>query len=158
MNAHISRRACLGVALGVASASRARATETEAATSLVNRAHFLARPEFREALVACFSQVLGCGGPMVLPTKDPAGPILAFKFPGGGSVSVQFTAEALDETSARRGAWLELKCDNPPALEAAVLKAGLPQVHYPATTTFYFAAPGGQVFGVARADRPELAA
>ena len=155
MNAHINRRGCLGVALAVASASQARAAET--ATSLGNRAHFLARPEFREALVACFSQVLGCGAPMVLPTNDPAGPILAFKFPGGGSVSVQFTADALDDILARRGAWLELKCGEPAALEAAVLKAGLPQIHYPATRTFYFAAPGGQVFGVARTDRPELA-
>ena len=157
MNAHISRRACVGMALAVTSASQARATETETATSLGNRAHFLAKPEFREALVACFSQVLGCGAPMVLPTRDPAGPILAFKFPGGGSVSVQFTADALDETLARRGAWLELKCRDPAALAAAVLKAGLPQIHYPPTTTFYFAAPGGQVFGVARMDRPELA-
>jgi hypothetical protein len=156
MNAHISRRACLGVALAVASASDAHAAET--APSLGNRAHFLARPEFRDALVTCFSEVLGCGAPMVLPTHDPAGPVLAFKFPGGGSVSVQFTAEALDETLARRGAWLELKCRDPAALEAAVLRAGLPQIHYPATSTFYFAAPGGQVFGVARTDRPELAA
>ena len=157
MQAHISRRACLGATLAVASASKARAVETEATTSLGNRAHFLARPQFRDALVACFSEVLGCGAPMVLPTHDPAGPVLAFRFPGGGSVSVQFTAEALDEPQARRGAWLELKCRDPAALEAAVLKAGLPQIHYPATTTFYFAAPGGQVFGIARTDRPEFA-
>ena len=45
MNAHINRRGCLSVALAVASASQARAAET--ATSLGNRAHFLARPEFR---------------------------------------------------------------------------------------------------------------
>jgi hypothetical protein len=42
-------------------------------------------------------------------------------------------------------------------LKTAVLKAGLAQIHYSATTSFYFAAPGGQVFGVARADRPEFA-
>jgi hypothetical protein len=157
MNTHISRRAWLDVSLAIASTSQARATETVAATSLGNGTHFLARPEFRDALVTCFSEVLGCGAPMTLPNRDPAGPVLAFKFPGGGSVSVQFTAEALDETLARRGAWLDLKCRDPAALEAAVLKAGLPQIHYPATTTFYFAAPGGQVFGVARTDRPELA-
>jgi hypothetical protein len=29
-------------------------------------------------------------------------------------------------------------------------------VSYPATTTFYFAVPGGQVFGIARSDRAEL--
>ncbi|WP_372784227.1 hypothetical protein [Phenylobacterium sp.] len=155
MTPRISRRACFGAALAFASASRARAAGATA--SLGDRAHFLAKPEYREALVACFSQVLGCGPATVLPTHDPAGPVLAFRFPGGGSVSVQFTDGALDEALARRGAWLELRCADPVALEAAVLKAGLPQIHYAATTTFYFAVPGGQVFGVARSDRPDLA-
>jgi hypothetical protein len=155
MDVHINRRHCLGAALAVASAPQAQAAEST--TSLGNRAHFLARPEFRDALVTCFSNVLRCGEATVLPTHDPAGPILAFKFPGGGSVSVQFTAGALDEASARRGAWLEIRSADPAALQGAVLAAGLPQIRYPATTTFYFAAPGGQVFGIARQDRPELA-
>jgi hypothetical protein len=155
MGAHVNRRGCLGLALmAFAAAPRARAAQTGLA--LGDRAHFLARPEFREPLVRCFSQVLGCGEPVVLPTHDPAGPILAFRFPGGGALSVQFTAGALDEASARRGAWLEIRSPDPAALEAAVVAAGLERIHYPATTTFYFAAPGGQVFGIARADRPEL--
>jgi hypothetical protein len=155
MDSQINRRGCLGIAVAAAAGPQAKAAD--AAISLGDRAHFLARPEFRDALVACFSKVLGCGEPTVLPAHDPAGPILAFRFPGGGSVSVQFTAGALDETAARRGAWLELRCADPSALEAAVLAAGLPQIRYAATTTFYFAAPGGQVFGLARQDRRELA-
>ncbi|HEX4712935.1 hypothetical protein [Phenylobacterium sp.] len=75
----------------------------------------------------------------------------------GALVIAPVTADALDETPARRGAWLELNCRDPAALKTAVLKAGLAQIHYSATTSFYFAAPGGQVFGVARADRPEFA-
>jgi hypothetical protein len=35
-------------------------------------------------------------------------PVLAFTFPGGGSVSMEFTEDALDGKQARRGAWLEL--------------------------------------------------
>jgi hypothetical protein len=143
--------------MAIAAATGAEATAADTAVSLGDRAHFLARPEFRDALVGCLSKVLGCGEPAVLPAHDPAGPILAFRFPGGGSVSVQFTAGALDEASARRGAWLELRCPDPSALKAAVLAAGLPQIRYAATTTFYFAAPGGQVFGVVRQGRRELA-
>lgn len=154
MGGQINRRGCLGVVLAVAASAPAKAAEP--APALGDRAHFLARPEYRDALVACFSKVLGCGEATVLPTHDPAGPILAFRFPGGGSISVQFTAGALDEASARRGAWLELRTSDPAGLEAAVFAAGLPQIRYAATTTFYFAAPGGQVFGVARQDRPEL--
>ena len=152
MGHQISRRACLGAA-ALAAAGTAKAGPQ---IGMTNRAHFLARPQYREALVRCFSEVLGCGPPMSLPARPPTGPIVAFRFPGGGAVSVEFTPEALDEAQARRGAWLELNPADPDALEAAVKAAGLPQVRYPATTTFYFAAPGGQIFGVARTDRPEL--
>ncbi|HEX3367321.1 hypothetical protein [Phenylobacterium sp.] len=155
MSSDINRRGCLGLALAVTSGAQVKAAD--AGPALGNRAHFLARPEYRDALVKCLSKVLGCGEATVLPTHDPAGPILAFRFPGGGSISVQFTAGALDEASARRGAWLELRTSDPAGLEAAVHAAGLPQIHYPATATFYFAVPGGQVFGIARQDRPELA-
>jgi len=154
MTPEINRRGCLGLALALSACSQARAAQ--APVALGDRAHFLAQPRYREALTACFSHVLGCGAPMVLPTHDPAGPIVAFRFPGGGAISVQFTPEALDEAQARRGAWLELRCEDPAALEVAVLAAGLPVIHYAATTTFYFAAPGGQVFGIARRDRAEL--
>ena len=69
---------------------------------------------------------------------------------------MEFPDRALDEAQARRGAWLELKPADPDALEAAVRAAGLPQIAYAATTTFYFAVPSGQVFGIARTDRAEL--
>ncbi len=79
-------------------------------------------------------------------------PILAFRFPNGGSVSVEFTEEALDEQVVRRGAWLEIKADNPADLKRRILAADLPQVQYWATKNFYFVAPGGQVFGIFQSD------
>ena len=149
----INRRTWLGgAALAVAGSAAAASPQV----GMTNRAHFLARPEYREALVRCFSQVLGCGPPMSLPPKPPTGPIVAFRFPGGGAISVEFTPDALDERQARRGAWLELRPADPDALQAAVAAAGLPCIDYAATTTFYFAVPGGQVFGIARSDRAEL--
>jgi hypothetical protein len=76
-------------------------------------------------------------------------PILAFRFPGGGSLSVEFTEDALDEPQARHGAWLEVSVDDPAALKQRVLEAGLPQVKYGPTGRFYFVVPGGQVVGIA---------
>ncbi len=81
-------------------------------------------------------------------------PIFAFRFPGGGSLSVEFTGDALDHTAALRGAWLEIRTNDPASLKQKILDAGLSQVVYPATNTFYFAAPGGQVFGIVSPQNP----
>jgi len=120
--------------------------------ALTNRTHILARPQVKERLVACFSEVLGCGPPASLVAPGHAEPILAFRFPGGGALSVEFTDEALDDTHARRGAWLELKSDDPDGLIKRIRAAGLPEVHYWATKTFYFEVPGGQIIGIFRPD------
>jgi hypothetical protein len=118
-----------------------------------NRAHIFASPKVKEKLIWCFSDVLGCGLPVSL--KPPGlEPILAFRFPGGGSLSVEFTEDALDEQRVRRGAWLEIWSNDPSALQRKILDAGLPQVTHPATNTFYFVAPGGQVLGVVSGRNP----
>ena len=113
-----------------------------------NRAHILVRPQVKEELTRCFANVLGCGAPAILKVPSLAEPILAFRFPNGGSVSFEFTEDAPDEQQARRGAWLEVRTDDPTALKKRVLEAGLMQVRHPATPTFYFVVPGGQVLGV----------
>jgi hypothetical protein len=122
--------------------------KSNAAAALGNRAHFTARPAFKEELIRCFATVLQCGAPATFAAPGIAEPIVAFRFPGGGSISIEFTDDALDEHDARRGAWLEIQTDDPVGLEKQILDAGLEKVEYTATTTFYFAAPGGQVFGV----------
>ena len=116
--------------------------------TLGNRVHFYARPMDREALVRCFVEILECSGPMPLPARGKPDAILAFGFPGGGSISIDFTDEALDPSHARLGAWLELRTTNATALQQRILEAGFEQIQYEATNGFYFAAPGGQVFGV----------
>ena len=116
--------------------------------SLGNRAHFYARPPYRESLVRCFVDVLGCAGPIALPARGQPDAILAFSFPDGGSISVDFTDDALDAEQARRGAWLELRSMDASALQQRVLEAGLERVHYEVTRAFYFAVPGGQVFSI----------
>ena len=119
-----------------------------------NRAHIFASPKVKDKLIWCFSDVLGCGPPISLNAPGLAEPMLAFRFPGGGSFSVEFTEDALDAQRVRRGAWLEIWSNDPAALQRKILDAGLPQVTYPATNTFYFAAPGGQVLGVVPGRNP----
>jgi len=124
------------------------------ALAFSNRAHIFASPNVKDRLIWCFCEILGCGTPASMDAPGLAQPILAFRFPGGGSLSVEFTEDALDEQAARRGAWLEIWSDDPRALRQKLLDAGLPQVKYAPTSTFYFAAPGGQVLGIVSGRNP----
>ncbi len=116
--------------------------------ALGNRAHIVAHPSVKERLALCFSTILGCGTPVSFTVPGLREPILAFRFPHGGSISVEFSEKALDEEQARRGAWLEIRADDPVALTRRVLDADLPRIEYIATNTFYFVIPGGQVIGI----------
>ena len=154
-----NRRTFLGRGIGMATTAVSFGTTTADADdapglAFSNRAHIFASPKVKEKLIWCFRDVLGCGAPMSLNAPGLKEPILAFRFLGGGSFSIEFTDDALDEQGARRSAWLEIWSDDPGALKRKILAAGLPQVTYPATNTFYFAAPGGQVFGVVSGRNP----
>lgn len=117
-------------------------------TALGNRAHLVAAPAARDRLIHCFTAVLGCGDPLRMTVPGVAEPILAFRFPNGGSISVEFTERALDEGQARQGAWLELVTDDPGALQRKIVDAGLPRLTSLLSDRFYFVLPGGQVMGV----------
>jgi hypothetical protein len=121
--------------------------------SLGNRAHIFAHPSLKEKLTWCFGTVLGCGPAVSLELSGRPEPVLAFRFPGGGSLSIEFVADALDEKQMRRGAWLEVKAEDPSALKEKILEAGLVEVKHPGHS-FYFVAPGGQVFTVISAREP----
>jgi len=112
--------------------------------ALSNRVHFFARPAAQSALTEFFTGILGCAAERV-----PGSAILLVRFPNT-VLSVDFTDDAPDEQQALRGAWLELRPEDPAALKQKVVAAGLPQVRY-ATGRFYFQAPGGQVFGIGEA-------
>jgi len=112
--------------------------------TLSNRVHFFARPEARVALTQFFTDLLGCEAAPV-----PGTSILLVRFPNT-NLTVDFTDSAPDELQALRGAWRELRADDPAELKQKVLSAGLPRVNYP-TGRFYFQSPGGQVWGIAEA-------
>lgn len=120
--------------------------------TLNNSAHIYAPPASRERLIWCFTDVLGAE--MVVSGDAPNLPtaVIAFRFPGGGALSVEFTDDALDEAQARRGAWLELVAGDAEATEALqrkIIAAGLTQIKHPGNDLFYFVAPGGQVLRIA---------
>jgi hypothetical protein len=108
------------------------------------RAHLYARPETREPLRRFFSEILGA------PAEEiPGTTMLVCRLAEGTSVSVEFTADALDDAHGLRGAWLEIRTDDPVALQQRVIAAGLRRVEHPVTRRFYFRSPDGQVWGIA---------
>lgn len=113
-------------------------------TAFGSRAHLYARPEMRESLRRFFTDVLGAA-----PEEIPGTAMLVCRLAEGTSVSVEFTADALDDVHALRAAWLEIRTDDPAALQKRVTAAGLARVEHPGTGRFYFRAPGGQVWGIA---------
>ncbi len=110
--------------------------------ALSNRVHLFARPDIKEELTTFFTSIFECKSAVITGTS-----MLVFQFPNNATLSVDFTADALDTEHAGYGAWLEVQTDDPPALQRKVLAAGLSQVDY-ATGRFYFRAPGGQVWGI----------
>ena len=147
-----TRRGLFGMMLAFGASALVRVRgEVGVMTTFSNRAHLYVRPEVKERLVSCLTSVFGCVGPASLNAPGLAEPILAFRFPGGGSISFEFRADALEEADARRAAWLEVKTDDVPRLQQAILDAGLTQLRHPATSTFYCVLPGGQVVGIVAA-------
>jgi hypothetical protein len=108
-----------------------------------SRVHFFARPAAQERLTAILTAFFGCA---VVPLPMPS--MLAYRFPDGSSVSVEFTPNALDEAQARWGAWIEVTTDDLASVRQAALEASLPTLSYGGDEHFYIQSPGGQVWGI----------
>lgn len=116
-------------------------------TAIGNNVHLFARPHRRAELRRCFEDLLQCGVRTVAHPAMPE-PMLLVDFPDGGHLSIEFREDAPDEEEGpRRGAWLELRVDDPGATMASLLAGGLTEVSHPGHP-HYFMAPGGQVFTV----------
>ena len=112
-------------------------------TAFGGRAHLYARPQTREPLRKFFADVLGTAAQEI-----PGTTMLVCRMAEGTSVSVEFTSDALDDLHGLRGAWLELRTDDPAELQRRVMAAGLRRVEHPVTGRFYFRSPDGQVWGI----------
>jgi hypothetical protein len=129
------------------SSSHSPARERFRVIALGHNAHIFARPYRRDELRSCFEEVLGTQ----VASFDHVGiaePLLVVRFPGGGSLSMEFTEDAPDSDEPRLGAWLELRCQDPDGLFETVRNAGLTAVRHPGHP-YYFMTPGGQVFAIA---------
>jgi hypothetical protein len=115
--------------------------------ALGSNAHIFARPHRREQLTWCFETALGCGPVATVEHPGFDQPMLLVRFPGGGSLSIEFTDDAPDDDIPRLGAWLELRTEDAAAAMRAAVQAGLTEVRHPGHA-HYVMAPGGQVFTV----------
>ena len=122
-------------------------------TALGNNAHIFARPSRRAELLRCFDALVGSEG--VASVEGPGVvPMSVIRFPGDGSLSIEFTDLTPDDDEPRLGAWLEIRSADPAALMCKALEAGAVEVTHPGHP-YYFMAPGGQVFAIASlASRP----
>jgi hypothetical protein len=117
------------------------------------KAHFgthqkwLVRPAHREAVRTMFTRGLGAAD--VTPKKD--GPVDVFELESGALVGVEIDDGALDEASARKGAWLEFLVADPDATARTLDSQGLKRVEYHDKEHQYFQAPGGPIFRLSRA-------
>ncbi|GIH15351.1 hypothetical protein [Rugosimonospora africana] len=117
-------------------------------TAVGNQVHLFAYPRHRDALVRVFGTVLGCGRPRVIRLLEIDEPVLGFRLPGGGAVSIEFVPDLPEWPDPFHGAWMQITTPHPEGLRATILNAGLPEIRHPGHD-FYFQIPSGHVFTVA---------
>jgi hypothetical protein len=118
--------------------------------ALSNTIHFYARLDAKHRLLGFFTDVLGLQvRPVTLPyVKGSPEPMYAVEFSNGARMSVEFTADALSDQQAERGAWFELRTQDAEQLQQKALAFGLKRIVHTYTPFFYIQAPGGQVFRI----------
>ncbi len=121
-------------------------------TSLGARVHLFVQPTYRDRFIAMFRDTLGCN----VAERDfglPL-PVLFVGFEDGSAFSVEFSDNAPDEYAgevmsdkhAFRGAWIEFRALDVPALQKKLRDAGIREFQHAGSPHAYFSAPGGQVF------------
>jgi hypothetical protein len=96
-----------------------------------------------------YGSLLGCKS-MASPSPD----LDLYEFDGGFVLGLFFvvTSNCLSEAEYLKGAWMELKVDDPATWTERLIAFGVKPVEYPDATRFFFEAPGGQVFRLAALD------
>jgi len=102
-------------------------------------------PAHRTAVHEMFTR--GLGAAEVTPKGAP---LDVFELESGALVGVEVDDKALDEASARKGAWLEFLVSDPDATARTLDAQGVKRVEYHDKEHAYFQAPGGPVFRLAR--------
>ena len=121
-------------------------------SALGARVHLFVQPSQREQFTSIFRDVLGCN--VVERDFGLPLPVLFVPFADGSGFSVEFSQDApkeytngtLDYEHALRGAWIEFRSNDVPALQQKLRDAGVREFRHPGSPHIYFSAPGGQVF------------
>lgn len=101
---------------------------------------WIVRPEHREAMRALFLKGFDAALRTPMPELD------MFELSDGTNVGVFFEADALDESQARKGAWLEFLVEEPGTAAEKLAALSVTRVEFSDTKHAYFQAPGGPVF------------
>ena len=116
------------------------------------RVHLFVRPQAKERFISLFRDVLGCDVAEL--DFGLLYPILLVSFPDASRFSAEFSdlapeetdGDAIDDTSAFRGAWIEFRTTDVSGYQQKLRDAGVPEFLHPGSSHVYFSAPGGQVF------------
>ena len=111
-----------------------------------NHQKWIVRPAHREALRAVLTRALGASA-----VSPPNAPMDVFELADGSHIGVEIDPEALDDTQARKGTWLEFRVEDPEATARALDAIDVRRVEYTDKAHAYFQAPGGPVFRLAKA-------
>jgi len=117
-----------------------------------NRTKMIARPSDRDRIQKFYRDVLGCHvgkGP-----QHPGGPedTDLIRFANNFTVVVHYDHVALSDSDQKRAIWLEIQTDNTDEIRKKIEAFGIHGFDYFDREHFYFQAPGGQVFRVARTE------
>jgi len=115
--------------------------------SFGNHIRLTAAVSSREKIKKFYGEILGC---QIKPHPDKPTDIV--QFPDGVFMGINYEKDFLSENQALQGAWLELKTDDPAGMKEKLLNFGVREIEYPDKSNFYFQAPGGQVYRLARED------
>jgi catechol 2,3-dioxygenase-like lactoylglutathione lyase family enzyme len=113
-----------------------------ATVTIGNHSKIVSRPADQARIRAFYRDVLGCELTKQTPDVD------IIRFEGNFFLTVLYRDQVLGAEGARSSIWLEVRSDDPAALNARIMKFGVHRIENPDADHLYFQAPGGQVFRV----------
>ncbi len=113
-----------------------------ATVAIGNHSKIVSRRADQDRIRAFYKDVLGCQLTKQTPDVD------YIRFDQGFFLAVLYSDQAIGEAEARASIWLELRTEDPAALNERILKFGVHRIEMPGAEHLYFQAPGGQVFRV----------
>jgi hypothetical protein len=113
-----------------------------ATVTIGNHSKIVALRTEKEKIRSFYKDVLGCTLTKQTPDVD------FIRFDEGFFLAVLYQDRALGAEEARASIWLELRADDPAALNERITAFGVYRIEIPNAEHHYFQAPGGQVFRV----------